>query len=233
MKKNSPQNVLVISAHPDDEVLGAGGTMAKHILAGDNVTSVILAEGMTSRDVTRDRDNREDDIAALRIASQKAHDALGVTDFHLHDFPDNRMDSVDLLDVVKIVEDYVEKTQATIVYSHHRGDVNIDHHQIHDAVVTACRPLPGSTVKKLLFFQIASSTEWRPPGSSNGFLPNYFVDISNTLDKKITALEAYSVEMRPWPHTRSIKAVTHLAHWNGATVGVDAAEAFILGRDIQ
>jgi len=229
---NLAKSVLVVAAHPDDEILGCGGAMAQHIEKGDEVHVLILAEGMTSRDTSRDRSKREGDLSELAKTAHAANEIIGVSSLYLHDFPDNRMDSLDLLDVVKVVESFIEKYQPSVVYTHHRGDVNIDHTVIHDAVVAATRPQPNHCVKTVLFFETASSTEWRPPQSHPGFYPNYFVDISKSLDKKLGALDAYTTEMRDFPHARSVEALSHLAKWRGASIGVDAAEAFILGRKI-
>ena len=225
--------VLVVAAHPDDEILGCGGAMAKHVQADDRVTVAILAEGLTSRDAVRDRERHLEELSALGEAARRANGILGVTDVELHDFPDNRMDSVARLDIVKHVEGLIERTRPNILYTHHNGDVNIDHRCIHEAVVTACRPMPGNhQVDTLLFFEVTSSTEWQTPGSAPPFTPNWFLNITETLQLKQQALEAYESEMRPWPHARSIEAVVHLAHWRGANIGVDAAEAFMLGRRI-
>ncbi|MBJ6801710.1 PIG-L deacetylase family protein [Geomonas propionica] len=224
--------VLVIAAHPDDEVLGCGGTIARHVQAGDEVHVVILAEGLTSRDVVRERAVRSSELSELAQVAHRANSILGVTSLSLHDFPDNRMDGVELLDVVKVVEDHIRAKRPNIVYTHHAGDVNIDHRRIQEAVVAATRPQPGQTVETLLFFEVASSTEWQPPGSFPPFLPNWFVDISTTLTLKMQALEAYACEMREWPHARSCQSLEHLAHWRGGSVGCEAAEAFVLGRRI-
>lgn len=225
--------VLIIAAHPDDEVLGCGGTIARHVQSRDEVHVLILAEGLTSRDKERERDKRADELSALAQAAREAGRILGVQSVELHDFPDNRMDSLELLDVVKVIEAAIDKYKPDAVYTHHAGDVNIDHRIVHQAVVTACRPLPGQCVKTLLFFEVLSSTEWQTPGSAPAFMPNYFVEISDFLDKKLKALEAYRNEMRDWPHPRSLKAVEHLARWRGASAGVEAAEGFILGRKLK
>jgi LmbE family N-acetylglucosaminyl deacetylase len=231
--KISKQNVLVIAAHPDDEVLGCGGTIAKHVKNGDDVTVVILAEGITSRDSVRDKDKRAKKLSHLASVAIKANNILGVKKILMHNFPDNRMDSLDRLDVIKTVEHFINKFNPLIVYTHHSGDVNIDHRIIHEAVVTACRPIPGFCVKQLLFFEIASSTEWQPSLSNFYFMPNWFVDISEFIDLKMKALDAYSSEMREYPHARSLKALEHLARWRGASVGVEAAEAFGVGRILK
>ncbi|NWG87656.1 MAG: PIG-L family deacetylase [Hydrogenophilaceae bacterium] len=221
--------VLVVAAHPDDEVLGCGGTIARHSDQGDEVAIVILAEGATSRASQRDRTAMSADLDRLGSAAQRAGAILGAS-VTLHDFPDNRMDSVDLLDVVKRIEAVIETFRPDTVYTHHAGDVNIDHRIVHQAVVTACRPMPGQCVRTLLFFEVASSTEWQPPGTAPAFQPNWFVPIETTLGRKIQALQAYAEEMRAFPHARSVEAVEHLARWRGAGVGAAAAEAFMLGR---
>lgn len=227
------KRILVIAAHPDDEVLGCGATMARHANLGDEVHVVIMAEGATSRDEKRDRAQRSAELSELTESAHHAKEILGIRTISLHDFPDNRMDSVDLLDVVKVVEQHIERVRPETVYTHHAGDVNIDHRKIHEAVVTACRPQPLQQVKSILFFEVPSSTEWQPPGSAPTFLPNWFVDVSSTLESKMAALKMYESEMRPWPHSRSHEAVEHLARWRGASVGCEAAEAFVVGRHIE
>jgi len=224
--------VLVIAAHPDDEVLGCGATLARHAHHGDDVHVVILAEGVTSRDDLRSREAREGELSDLARSARSANDTLSVTSLSLLNFPDNRMDSIDLLEIVKTIESYIDQYHPTTVYTHHAGDVNIDHRKIHEAVIAACRPLPGHSVKRLLFFEIPSSTEWQPPGSSIPFLPNWFVDVSGFLPLKLKALNEYTSELRDWPYPRSLKAVEYLSRWRGASVGCEAAEAFILGRNI-
>lgn len=224
--------VAVIAAHPDDEILGCGGTIAHHIQNGDQVFVMIMAEGLTSRDCHRDQFGKTEELSELAKSAHVANCIVGTTSLTLKNLPDNRMDSMDRLDVVKLVEEFLQEHRPAIVYTHHSGDVNIDHRIIHEAVVTACRPMPGGEVTTLLFFEIASSTEWQTPGSAPPFSPNWFVDVSGELAKKTDALRAYHSEMRDWPHVRSIEAVTHLAKWRGASIGVDAAEAFVLGRHI-
>jgi len=220
--------ILVVAAHPDDEVLGCGGTMALHSINGDTVHVLILAQGITSRD----NSDSEARLVQLRMAADKANKALRVASLTLMTFPDNRMDSVDRLDITKAIEEHIHRLKPKTVYTHHAGDLNVDHRRTHEAVMTACRPLPGNTVTTVLSFEVASSTEWQSPIPTLAFVPNWFVDISKTLELKKKALFAYQSEMRAWPHARSIKAVEHLAHWRGAIIGVDAAEAFVLNRNI-
>lgn len=222
-------DILVIAAHPDDEVLGCGGAIARHALAGDSVRVVIMAEGVTSRTAPT---AQSEVLGQLKVAATKANQILGANELIMEGLPDNRIDSMDRLAVIQRVEAHIERWQPSIVYTHHVGDVNVDHQLVHHAVVTACRPQPLCCVERLLFFEVASSTEWQPPGSGVPFQPNWFVDITETLDAKLAALDAYRVEMREWPHPRSLRAVEHMARWRGASVGVTAAEAFSLGRQI-
>ena len=224
--------VLVVAAHPDDEVLGCGGTIARHADAGDQVQVLIVAEGATSRQAQRDRAQVGDKLSVLAKAAQMAGSILGAEGVDLLDFPDNRLDSLDRLDLIKQIEERIDFYQPQLVYVHHVGDVNVDHRRLHEAVVTACRPMPGHCVKRILSFEVPSSTEWQPPGSAPSFSPNWFVDISEQWQRKCDALMVYSSEMRPWPHARSMEALEHLARWRGSQVGVDAAEAFCLLRQL-
>jgi N-acetylglucosamine malate deacetylase 1 len=221
------QIVLVCAAHPDDEILGCGATMARHVAAGDEVHIVILVRDVTSR-------GAQGDEADSERAARRAGEVIGVRSVRCHDFPDNRLDSVDRLTIVKAVEEDIARVRPTIVYTHFGGDMNVDHGRVHDAVAVACRPTPGHSVETLLFFEVPSSTEWRPPGSLPAFAPTWFVDVSATLATKLEALGGpYRNEMRPFPHARSLEAVEHLARWRGASVGVAAAEAFVCGRRVD
>ncbi len=224
----SDNSVLIVAAHPDDEVLGCGGTIARHRSAGDRVTVLIMADGISSRGASAGTA-----LAERQRAARLANERLGVEDLTLLAYPDNRMDSVALLDVIQDIERVIERCQPAVVYTHHSGDVNIDHSRTHHAVIAACRPQPGHGVRTLLFFETPSSTEWRPPGSLPPFAPNWFTDISATLSVKLEAMAAYAAELRDFPHPRSHSAVEHLARWRGASVGLPAAEAFELGRLIK
>jgi len=227
------KSILIIAAHPDDEVLGCGGTIAKHVDNGDEVNTIIIAEGLTSRRTQRNREIVKSQLSELSNAAKNAANILGVNNIEILDYPDNRMDSIDLLDIVKLIEKKIEKYRPSIIYTHHSGDVNIDHSVIHDAVITATRPIPGSFVKKIITFETASSTEWRPPDSKGIFKPNYFVTIEDQFQRKMDALNAYKCEMREWPHPRSIKSLENLAKLRGSQVGYKYAEAFCLLRGIS
>lgn len=224
------QSILILAAHPDDEALGCGGTIAKLADAGATIHVAFLADGVFSR--AGNQNKQQEELHIRRTAAKKVCDILGVKSVSFGDFPDNRMDTIALLDIIKAVEALITAHQPETVFTHHAGDVNIDHRRVHEAVVTACRPQHGHPVKMLLCFEVPSSTEWQLPGSAPAFAPNWFVDISATLDRKLSALEAYTDELRAWPHPRSRQGVEHLVHWRGATVGVDAAEAFMLGRHL-
>ena len=211
--------VLVVVAHPDDEVLGCGGTMAKWAREGRDVHVLIMADGETARgDVPTE---------ARSQAAVAAGQTLGVASVEQLTLPDNRMDRLELLDVVQMIEARISKIQPTTILTHHAGDVNVDHRIVHQAILAACRPQPGHCVRELLYFEVPSSTEWQAPGT---FAPTVFVDIDGTLDEKMDALECYDAEMRAFPHARSYGAVDALTRWRGATAGVYHAEAFMLGR---
>jgi LmbE family N-acetylglucosaminyl deacetylase len=223
------QSILVLAAHPDDEVLGCGGTVAKLADEGAIIHIAFLADGVFSR---IDSTVPQEELNARRIAARMACEILGAKSISFGDFPDNRMDTVSLLEITQVVESLIVQHQPQMVLTHHSGDVNVDHRRVHEAVVTACRPQRDHPVKTLLCFEVPSSTEWQLPGSALAFTPNWFVNISGTLERKLVALDQYASELRAWPHPRSRKGVAHLAHWRGATVGVDAAEAFMLGRQL-
>jgi LmbE family N-acetylglucosaminyl deacetylase len=224
------KSILVVAAHPDDEVLGCGGAIARWVNEGCTVHVAFLADGVTSREA--DAGAHATELAARRAASRAACNILGVTSVSFGDHPDNQLDTVSLLTLSKEVSALVETHRPELVLTHHAGDLNVDHRQAHEAVATACRPQPGHVVKRILCFEVASSTGWRLD-PQHAFHPNVFVDITSTLEKKLDGLRAYDVEMRKWPHARSVAAAEHLARWRGATVGVAAAEAFALARDLS
>ena len=225
--------VLVIGAHPDDEVLGCGGTIARHAYYGDQVFIAILAEGMMARaDQLKDSSYR-DALDKLKADSKRASTILGANEIHHYDFPDNRMDSVDLLDVIKTVEECIGRFKPDVIYTHHGGDLNIDHAIVAKAVVTASRPLPDRVVPEVYAFEVLSSTEWEFSSDGDFFHPNCFIAIEKFLDKKIQAMSAYGTEMASFPHPRSVEAIKALALRRGSQSGLKAAEAFRLLRKIS
>ena len=215
------KTVLVVAAHTDDEALGCGGTIAKHVAQGDTVYAVFMADGVTSR-----RGVSEKELSERNEASKQAHKILGIKQSFMLGFPDNCMDTMPLLEIVQSLEKIIDKLQPSLIYTHHIGDLNIDHRIVHQAVLTACRPAPGALVKAIYAFEVLSSTEWSTPGV-NSFVPSVFVDISQHLEKKLNALEAYGLEMREEPHSRSVGNAKRLAELRGSFVGVQAAEAMM------
>jgi LmbE family N-acetylglucosaminyl deacetylase len=218
--------ILAIAAHPDDEVLGSGGTMARFTLEGNDVYTLILGEGITSRDKKRMRVKRGGEIVELRKQAENANKILGVKKVYTFGFPDNRFDTVPLLDIIKTIEEIKEALKPDIVFTHHYGDLNIDHQITFKAVMAACRPTKDESVKEIYSFEIPSSTEWNAPSSLTYFMPDYFVDVSKSLKVKINALKEYETELRDFPHPRSLKAVELNAKLWGVKMGFEAAEAF-------
>lgn len=221
------KSVLVVAAHPDDEVLGCGGTIARHAAAGDRVTILILGEGVTSRDRKRNPTRRRRALASLRRSAQQAGRRLGAARVVQHRFPDNRFDGVELLELVKTVEAAAAEIKPAVVYTHHGGDLNLDHRLTHQAVLTAFRPLPGRPAPTLYAFPVPSSTEW----GLAPFAPTVFVDIAATLPAKLRALACYPGETAPFPHPRSPEAIRAQAMVWGSASGLPAAEAFALVRE--
>ena len=224
---------LVVAAHPDDEVLGCGATIAKWANEGEKVYILIMAEGVTSRDKVRDTELRKEELSLLSNSAHRAGRLLGAISVKLLSLPDNRLDTIDRLQIIKEIEKEIELLKPQTVITHHIGDLSIDHRIVHDAVVTACRPQPGNSVLRILAFEVPSSTEWQTEGSKIEFKPNWIEDVSKTLEIKIEALKIYESEIRDWPHPRSLENVRNLAHWRGSSFGCEAAEAFMLLRNIN
>lgn len=220
------KRILVVAAHADDEALGCGGTIAAEAEKGSDVTVMFLTNGVGARNV----EPADPAVARRAEASRRSADILGVKDIVQQNFPDNRLDSVPLLAVVQSIESVVAEFRPSVILTHFSGDLNVDHRICHTAVVTATRPQRGHRVSRILAFEVASSTEWA--FSPTGFVPDYFVDISQQLKKKLRALEAYNEEMRRTPHPRSASSIEALARWRGSTAGCVAAEAFSVVRVI-
>ena len=220
------KNILVVVAHPDDEILGCGGTIARHVDNGDQVTVMFIADGVSSR-------GDDQGVKKRQEASHRACELVGVTSSVYLNLPDNQLDSIPLLKIVQKIERQIEMIMPYSVYTHYAGDLNIDHAIVYRAVITACRPVPECPVKEIYSFEVASSTDWLPHGRNGTFAPNFFVDISETLGRKRAALQAYNTEMRPFPHSRSYENLEHLACYRGATVGVAAAEGFMVERILK
>ena len=224
------RRILIVAAHPDDEVLGCFGTVARLIEEGCEAYTLILGEGVTSRDDARNREGREAEVNALRAQIRAANDAIGIQKVFIENFPDNRFDSVDLLDIVKVVARVKEEVQPDIIFTHFENDLNIDHTITCRAVLTATRPMADECVREIYSFEVLSSTEWNYPLT---FTPDTYFDVSKTLNKKVEAMAAYRSELRESPHPRSLDGIELNARYWGMRVGREAAEAFQCIRAVR
>lgn len=224
--------VLVVAAHPDDEVLGCGGTIAKLSSEGHEIHAAILGEGITSR-YKYQQSAYMGLVEELRGCSRRVAELLGISELYFYDLPDNRFDTIPLLDIVKIIEQLIERLQPEVLYAHHGGDLNIDHVVVNRAAITATRTVAFHPVKEVYTFEVPSSTEWAFGQFAPEFKPNVFVDISDQLNKKIEAIELYSGEMRSFPHPRSQEALRAISMRHGSNVGFEAAEVFQLVRKVM
>lgn len=224
--------ILVVAAHPDDEVLGCGATIARLAREGAEVHIAILGEGITSRYEKEERPDRKL-IENLHAASRQVAKLLGAKNLSMHDLPDNKFDTVPLLEVVKIVEEVVKEVQPRVVYTHHGGDLNIDHAITARAVLTATRPVAGCPVRELLAFEVPSSTEWAFQQYEPAFRADVFMDVQATIEAKVKAMELYEGEARPFPHPRSAEALRAIARRWGSVAGIEYAEAFSLVRSVR
>ncbi|HLX60810.1 MAG TPA: PIG-L deacetylase family protein [Planctomycetota bacterium] len=223
--------ILCIAAHPDDEVLGCGGTLARFSREGHETYVAILGEGITSRHAKREAAGGAQ-LEALKAKAANAAKIMGVRELFTFGLPDNRFDTVPLLDVVKVIETLTAQLQPEIVFTQHGGDLNLDHVVTYRAALTATRPMAGCPVKHLFAYEVMSSTEWAFQKYEPAFRPSTFVDIGATLDTKIAAMQNYESEARPFPHPRSPESLRAAAlHW-GSVAGLQAAEAFELVRHI-
>lgn len=229
------KKVLIVVAHPDDEILGLGGTMHRLILDAEIQTHVIiLGEGITSRSDTRDTEKYKHELEIHKQNINSARELIGYHSISIFDFPDNRFDSIPLLDIIKVIEKVKNTYLPDIIITHHGGDVNIDHQRTFEAVITACRPMVNETVKTIITFETASGTEWRASTDPKHFIPNCFIEITQLdLDRKIQAMQQYEYEKRQFPHPRSPEALTIQAQRWGISVGCNLAEAFCIVRNIS
>ncbi|MFC5970118.1 PIG-L deacetylase family protein [Halomarina salina] len=223
-KQSGDDTVLCIGAHPDDEVLGAGGTLAAHAAQGDEVHVLVVTEGSTAQ---------YDDPSMVEQKREEARacaDRLGVGEVHFGDLPDMRLDDVPHVEVNAVVESVVERVEPTVVYTHARQEVNRDHRAVYDSTVVATRP--GSGVERVLAYETPSSTDW-VGGGADQFEPTLFVDVTDHLDAKVAAFAEYESETRAFPHPRSEESLRARARTRGAAAGVAAAEAFCLVREVR
>lgn len=229
---HEPNRILVVAAHPDDEVLGCGATAARLAQEGHEVHIAIMAEGITSRHPQREQADTLE-LSRLHHDAQSAGAKLGAKEVTLFKLPDNRLDTVPLLEVTKLVEELVQRLRPQVIYTHHPGDLNVDHGVVHRAVLTATRPTGDQLVREIYAFEVPSSTEWAFQRIQPGFSPNVFVDVTSTLETKLAAMACYSTEAREFPHPRSPEALRAIATRWGSVVGCGAAEAFELVRSVR
>ena len=226
--KKVPDVVLVIVAHSDDETLGLGGTIARHVEYGDTVFAISMTNGVGARG-----DDNIEEINKRESASAQAAAILGFTWLHAANFPDNAMDTVPLLSVVKVIENAKNVIKPNIVYTHSNADLNVDHRIVSEATLVAFRPQPNEIFREIRVFEVPSATDYGHRSITNIFYPNLYVDIQNHWDKKKAALIAYESEMRDSPHSRSLIGLENLARLRGNQVGLNYAEAFEIIRRIE
>ena len=220
--------ILVVVAHSDDETISMAGTIRKHVNKGDKVYVISMTNGVGSR-----KDVDEDKIAERKNASNIASKVLGFEWGNCYEFNDNAMDSYPLVEVVKAIEEAKKKNRPTIVYTHSGADLNVDHRVVANAVLTAFRPHPNEICKELRLFEVASATDYGNSAITGSFSPNLFIDISGEWMAKFESLNAYSIEMRDYPHSRSIEAIQNLSRLRGNQVGFKLAEAFEVIRKLE
>mgnify|MGYP000279825710 FL=1 len=226
------KRILVVVAHPDDELLGLGGTLNKIVNDYNTfIRVVILGEGLTSRSNQRNTKKWNKELEKHRRNIKMAQKAIGYQELSLHQIADNRFDSVDLLDIVKLIENEKAKFIPDYIFTHHGGDVNIDHQRTFEAVITATRPMEHETTKGIFSFETPSGTEWRASTDPHHFIPNIFIELSEeNVQAKIKGMECYEFEKRAYPHPRSPEALHIVSQKNGIQVGFHLAEAFMLVR---
>lgn len=229
------KRILVVVAHPDDELLGLGASMNRLITDYNcTIRAVILGEGITSRSDTRDTERWEQELKKHRENIESARKSIGYQSVGIYDFPDNRFDGIDLLDIIKVIESEKEEFQPEVIFTHHGGDLNVDHQRTFEAVITTTRPMEHENVHTIVTFETPSGTEWRASSDPRHFIPNMFIEVSEeNLEAKIKGMESYEFEKRKYPHPRSPEALKILAQQRGAIVGKKYAEAFNMIRSIS
>jgi len=223
--ENKISKVLVVCAHPDDETLGLGGTLALHVKNSAKVFVLIFADGESSRSNSTPKKLKQ-----RQKQAEKACSILGIKNVRFLNYPDQKLDTFPLLELAKHIEAVIKKFRPDTIYTHYWGDVNQDHQKLFEATLIATRPLPTSSIKRVICFETPSSTEWGH--AEKKFNPNLFVDINSVLNKKMKAVQQYKNEILSFPHPRSKDAIVNRAHHWGSSVGLKHAEAFMILRQI-
>lgn len=220
------KKVLVIAPHPDDEILGCGGTMIKHIEAGDEVFVCIATKGCLPL-------FSPESVEKVRNEARRCHKLIGVKKTFFLDFPAAMMEKVERYEMNGKVLDVIREVQPDIVFIPHWGDMQKDHQMVAEACMVALRPKYEPKVKAIYSYETMSETAWNAPNVQNEFIPNVFVDITETLEKKKDALKVFETQVSPFPDARSLESIEALAKYRGALMHVAAAEAFMLIREIK
>lgn len=223
MKNNK---ILIIAAHPDDEILGCGGSIAK-LKKNNEINTIFMTNGVSARGKHKNKEIIERKNSCLKLFKY-----LSLPNPTFFNFPDNQMDKIPLLKIIKKVEKKIRLIKPETILTHYSNCLNIDHKITFEAVITACRPINKLSVKKILSFEIPSSTDWALYDGKK-FQPNYFIDISKHINEKIKLIKFYKNELRVYPHSRSLKSIKSLASIRGVSCGVKFAEGFVLNRLIE
>lgn len=226
------KRILVIAAHPDDEILGMGGTIAKYVSKGDEVALLIVTDGSTSQ--YKDDPGLDEIIENKKKETEKAAQIIGISHIYYGNLPDMKLDVTPHTEVNRVIEDVVDNFKPSVVYTHFEGDINKDHQCVYQSTMVACRPVSGQTVQEVYSYSVPSSTEWNPQNTKNIFTPNIFIDINGEFaDKKYAAMGAYHTELREYPHPRSIETLKIFDKAVGLQVGLECAESFVSHRIIR
>lgn len=219
-------NVLVIAPHADDEILGCGGVIARHVAEGDTVRVLVLTRG--SQELFS-----HEYMETVRAECRRAHEVLGTHGVDFLDHPAPKLDTVPQYLLASDISKVVREHQSEVVYVPHRGDMHFEHRLVYNASLVACRPIGNTPVRKILAYETLSETDWAPPFPDDAFIPTCFVDISDYLEKKIEAMECFASQVKAPPASRSLDSLRALATLRGGTVSVAAAEAFMLVREVR
>lgn len=223
-------NILVLAPHADDEILGCGGTMAKHIRQGDNVYVAV----MTNASEGAPELFSPDFIQALREECKGAHCQLGVKETFFEELPAPQLEQYPQYKIATVISRLIKTVQPTHLYIPHKGDLHLDHGAIYNAALVAARPLPGQVVRHIFAYETLSETEWGHPTPEMAFVPNKFVDISGScVESKLSAMNFFASQLKDFPNPRSIDGIKALSAFRGASIGVDAAEAFMVIRTVE